>query len=98
MAGSNVHAPVDTYLRAISEAHTVLEHAKHQQNPAAASTAHQQLRVAVEAARDAGATWMQIGDLLPAVRGITSTHAVIPRDFAAIAVAPPSPTRACRAP
>jgi hypothetical protein len=69
MAGSNVHAPVDTYLRAISEAHTVLEHAKHQQNPAAASTAHQQLRVAVEAARDAGATWMQIGDLLDIPRG-----------------------------
>lgn len=70
MAASHVHAPDDdTYLRAINEAHTALEHAKHMRNRVDANAAHHRLRVAVEAARDAGVSWMQIGDLLDITRG-----------------------------
>lgn len=53
----------------IIRARTALERARRQQRRDAVTAAQHQLRAAVEAASDAGVTWMQIGDILGMARG-----------------------------
>jgi hypothetical protein len=59
----------DTYLQAVGEAHGALDYAKNGGGAAEVTEARQHLRTAVGAARDAGATWMHIGDRLGIARG-----------------------------
>jgi hypothetical protein len=69
MARSSIHNALELHLHAVSDAHKVLEHARQRRNHVAAQAGQAQLCAAVEAAFDAGATWMQIDDLLGIVRG-----------------------------
>ena len=59
----------DSGLHEILHARTMLERARRQQRRDAVRAAQHELRAAVEAASDAGVTWMQIGDVLGMARG-----------------------------
>jgi hypothetical protein len=67
MAKSEAPQSHDTYLRAVIDAHGAIKPGRH--GNAADRAAHRQVRSAIEAARDAGVTWMQIGELLGIARG-----------------------------
>jgi hypothetical protein len=69
MTKSDKHGALEVHLRAVSAARYLLEHARAQRDRVEVSAARHRLRNAVDLARDAGATWMQIGDLLGIARG-----------------------------
>ena len=57
------------HLRTVSEARAALEHARDAGSPEDGTAAQRRLRGAIDAARDAGVTWMQIGTLFGIARG-----------------------------